>query len=221
MDCADDILTDIEAGGITMSKVLANLLIGLMLTVSGGSMVCAEPLEDGVAAYDRGDYATALRLLQPLAEQGNVTAQIVLGSMYDAGIGVIKDDRKALQWYRLAAEQGNADAQFNLGDMYANGQGVTQDDREAVKWLRLAAEQGNASAQSNLGVMYRHGRGVTQDYLRAHMWFNLAASKLIGENGQVASNNRDRIAKSLKPTQVVQAQEMAKRCEVRSFKNCD
>jgi TPR repeat protein len=204
-----------------MGKVLATLLIGLMLTISGGGMVCAGPLEDGVAAYDRGDYATALRLLQPLGEQGDVTAQIVLGSMYDAGIGVTKDDRKALQWYRLAAEQGNADAQFNLGDMYANGQGVTQDNREAVKWLRLAAEQGNASAQSNLGVMYWHGRGVSQDYLRAHMWFNLATSKLIGENGQVASNNRDRIAKSLKPAQLVHAQEMAKRCEARSFKNCD
>ena len=42
---------------------------------------------------------TALWLSQPLAEQGNVTAQIVLGSMYYAGIGHIKDDRKALRWY--------------------------------------------------------------------------------------------------------------------------
>ena len=43
-----------------MGKVLATLLIGLMLTISGGGMVCAEPLEDGVAAYDRGDYADCI-----------------------------------------------------------------------------------------------------------------------------------------------------------------
>jgi uncharacterized protein len=65
------------------------------------------------------------------------------------------------------------------------------------------------------------GQGVTQDYLRAHMWFNLAASKLSGEEGQLTAGNRDGIAKSLTPAQVIQAQEMARQCEARSFRKCD
>jgi hypothetical protein len=36
------------------------------------------PYDDGVAAYDRGDYATALSLWLPLAEQGNAAAQCVI-----------------------------------------------------------------------------------------------------------------------------------------------
>jgi hypothetical protein len=53
------------------------------------------------------------------------------------------------------------------------------------------------------------------------MWFNLSASKLSGEEGQLAAGNRDGIAKSLTPAQVMQAQEMARQCEARSFKKCD
>jgi hypothetical protein len=35
------------------------------------SAAVGEPLDDAIAARQHGDYATALRLLQPLAEQGN------------------------------------------------------------------------------------------------------------------------------------------------------
>ncbi len=59
-----------------------------------------------MAAYQRGDYATALREWRPLAEQGNTEAQYGLGVMYDKGRGVPRDHAEALQWYRKAAEQG-------------------------------------------------------------------------------------------------------------------
>ncbi len=39
-------------------------------------------LAEGAAAYDRGDYATALREFRPLAEQGLAVAQYNLGLMY-------------------------------------------------------------------------------------------------------------------------------------------
>ena len=42
---------------------------------------------DGVAAYNRGDYATASREMKPLAEQGFAKAQYNLGVMYDKGGG--------------------------------------------------------------------------------------------------------------------------------------
>jgi Sel1 repeat len=113
--------------GVTaMLQILRTLLIGLMLTI-GASIVRAGPLEDGNAAYQRGDIATALRLLQPLAEQGNAYAQFSLGVMYANGQGVTQDYKEAVEWYRRSAEQGFAIAQSNLGVMYANGRGVSQD----------------------------------------------------------------------------------------------
>jgi TPR repeat protein len=203
-----------------MGKILATLLIGLTLTVSGG-IVHAGPYEDATAAYQRGDFATALRLVRPLAEQGFAKAQFNLGFMYDNGQGTAQDYREAIKWYRLAAEQGFAQARFNLGFMYDQGQGVAQDYLEALKWYRLAAEQGLAGAQFNLGVRYAKGQGVAQDYIRAHMWFNLAASNARGESGQRATKNRDIVAENLTPGEVAHAQEMARECEARRFKNCE
>jgi uncharacterized protein len=49
------------------------------------TVVFAGPLEDGQAAYNRGDYATALKLFRPLAEQGNADAQNNLGWLYERG----------------------------------------------------------------------------------------------------------------------------------------
>ncbi len=177
----------------------------------------AEPFGDGLAAAERGDFATALRLWQPLAAQGNAAAQFNLGIMYAYGKGVGQDFKEAMKWYRLAAAQGDAGAQTNLGVMYDNGQGIAQDFKEAMKWYRLAADQGNADAQFNLGIMYDNGQGVAQDYARAHMWFNLGASG----NSKNAASNRDNIAKIMTPAQIERAQDMARKCQASNFKNCD
>jgi len=93
----------------------------------------AGPYEDATKAYGRGDYKTAIRLIKPLAEQGNAKSQYNLGRMYASGQGVPQDHAKAVKWYRKAADQGDASARFNLGLMYALGQGVPQDHAEARK----------------------------------------------------------------------------------------
>jgi len=177
--------------------------------------------EAGVAAYQRGDFAAAFQLFQPLAERGDASAQSNLGVMYEQGRGVAQNYREAMRWFRLAAVQGNASAQSNLGVMYYKGQGIAQDYGEAMKWYRLAAEQRNPEAQFNLGVMYEEGRGVPQDRVRAHMWYNLAAAVDSDQNGKLAARNRDLIAKSLTREQLFRAQEMAHQWEASSFKNCD
>ena len=175
------------------------------LALAVATPVAAGPFEDGVAAYNRQDYATTLRLFRPLAVGGNATAQYNLGFMYANGQGVPQDYREAVKWYRLAAGQGAATAQFALGVMYVNGQGVPQDYREAVKWYRLAAEQDDADAQNNLGFMYAKGQGVPQDFIRAHMWFNLAAA----QSQTDASKQRDAVATLMTPAQIAEAQKLA------------
>jgi len=134
-------------------------------------------LASGQRAYDRGDYATALKEFLPLAQQGDAKAQWVLGLMYEQGEGVPQDFKEAVRWYRLAADQGNASAQHSLGWLYSHGQGVPQDYKEAVRLYRLAADQGNAGAQYSLGVMYGQGQGVPQDYKEAVRWYRLAAEQ--------------------------------------------
>ena len=132
---------------------------------------------DGVKAYNAGNYSEAVRLYSKAAEQGYVQAQCNLGYCYEFGRGVTKDLNEAVKWYSKAAAQGYAQAQYNLGYCYEFGRGVTKDLNEAVKWYRKAAEQGDADAQCNLGLCYHSGQGVTKDYTKAVKWFRKAAEQ--------------------------------------------
>jgi uncharacterized protein len=161
--------------------------------------------EEGMAAYDRGDYATTLKEWRPLAEQGDRTAQHHLAWLYLIGRGVPQNDEEAVRWFRMAAEQGDSDAQTNLGSLYLLGDRIPQDYPEALKWLRAAAAQGNPMAQTKLGIMYEDGHGVPQDRVQAHMWFSLAAA----EGSELAEAFRDAITKEMTPTQIAQAQRLA------------
>jgi len=73
--------------------------------------VAAGPFEDGLAAYNRKDYTTALRLFRQVAELGDANAQHNLGIMYRFGEGVPQNYAEAVKWFRKGAEQGNAGAQ--------------------------------------------------------------------------------------------------------------
>ena len=187
------------------TKPLTYLLALTFLFLFSGS-VFGDDFQDGLDAYNRQDYKTAYKLWLPLAEQGDEVAQYNLGHMYDNGDGVPQDYKEAVRLYRLSAEQGLAVAQSNLGLMYYNGQGVPQDYKEAVKWYRLSAEQGDEVAQYNLGNKYATGQGVLQDYALAHMWFNLS-----GSNGNKnAVKNRNIIEKRMTPSQIEEAQRLAR-----------
>jgi TPR repeat protein len=180
-----------------------------MLVAIGGA-ASAGPFEDAVAAYQRGDYATALRLWHPLAEQGDADAQFHLGVMYESGQGGLRNDAEAIKWYRKAADQDDAVAQINLGIMYAKG--VSPNHAEAALWYRLAADHGLAGAQFNLGMMYVEGQGMSQDYVQAHMWLQLAAAQLpsLGTNQRNTTvDARDRVASKMTLQQIGEAQQLA------------
>jgi hypothetical protein len=154
-----------NGGGAYMrvvSVLIRKVLLGIAVTVGlgGASAAYAGPFEDGVEAYEKSDYANAVRLFKLAADQGNASAQYILGLMYSEGQDVTQDYREAARLFKLAADRGDAKAQYNLGLLYDNGQGVTQDYREAARLYKLAADQGDASAQYNLGVMYYNGQGV-------------------------------------------------------------
>jgi uncharacterized protein len=202
-----------------MKRLLLKVIIALLLAAG---TAWAGSIEDGYAAFKRGDYAEALKLLRPAALQGDARAQVQLGSMFVLGQGVAVNNAEAVKWYRLAAAQGDAEAQWRLGDMLQEGVASSAPDyAEAVKWYRLAAAQGNAEGQVALGGMYEKGRGVPQDYGRAHMWFNLASASSAGANGVTYAEMRDKVAKQMTPQQIAEAQKMARGCQQRNFKDCD
>jgi len=124
---------------------MKKLLLILVLAVMCSSVARADDYKDGLVALGIGDYVTTIKLFRPLAEQGEVDAQVLLG------------------------------------------------------------------------VMYKNGIGVTQDYVFAHMWHNLAAANGL-KNG---SKSRDIVAKLMTPAQISKAQDMAKECGKKKYKNCE
>ena len=116
-----------------MRRIAATLaVVGALLFSAGAAWA---DLNDGMAAAQRGDFATAFQEWLPLAEQGNAKAQTNLGIMYVLGIGVPKDYVKAHMWFSLAKAEGHEGAAKSL-DMVKEEMNTTQID-EAQK---LAAE---------------------------------------------------------------------------------
>ncbi|GBF25059.1 secretory immunoglobulin A-binding protein EsiB [bacterium MnTg02] len=88
-----------------MRNFMRTTLLACVLSLCPVASGSAGPVEDGTLAFVRGDYATALRLLRPLAEQGDAKAQFNLGVMYVRGAGVPRDHVVAHKWLNLAANR--------------------------------------------------------------------------------------------------------------------
>ncbi len=90
-------------------------------------------------AFDRADYATALKTWLPQAQAGDAAAQTHVGEIYEKGMGVEPDFDFAAVWYKKAAKQGYSRAQINLGYLYEKGLGVEQNVTKAMNWYRKAS----------------------------------------------------------------------------------
>ena len=100
----------------------------------------AGPWEDGIASYSRGDYAPAIRLFRPLAEQGNARAQSALGVMYRRGEGVKRSSVRAFIWFSRAAARGDATARVEMREV---SQTMTAEELSQAREMAQACEASN------------------------------------------------------------------------------
>ena len=123
--------------------VIGGLAAAFILSCVSGSLISsaqAGPWEDGMAAYNRGDYVPAIRLFRPLAEKGNPKAQSVLGVMYRRGQGVARNSAHAFVWLTLAAARGDARAKSELRDV---SQAMTPEQMSQAREMAQACEASN------------------------------------------------------------------------------
>jgi TPR repeat protein len=115
--------------------------------------------------------------LRRRAEQGDVSAQFELGTIYSEGLGLPQNQAIALKWYLLAAEKGHAQAHRTIGSCYMGCLGVPQDPVEGANWWRKAAELGDIKANTLMGICYESAIGVPQNKSMAMYWYRRAAEK--------------------------------------------
>jgi GAF domain/Sel1 repeat len=89
-------------------------------------------------------YAAAIASFEDAARKGDAEAGWKVGLSYLRGIGVVKDETRAAEWFKKAANLGDVRAQTALSDLYFNGVGVRRDYVRAYTWANIAARAGQA-----------------------------------------------------------------------------
>jgi len=169
--------------------------LGIGLLLSFVASVAHAGFEEGVSAYELGNYKNALKEFVLLAQKGDAKALYNIGFMVEAGHGVPANPKLALRWYQRAYERKNQNAPFNMALIYYNGTGGEQDYKLALDWYKKAAALGNGAALINIGQMYFFGKGVKKNKIKAYVWYTLAAHRGMRK----ALRNRDIVARKLTP----------------------
>src|SRR5262249_3916351 len=106
------------------------------------------PLLTAPAHYQRRGVTAGAPVPPGVAQQPSSEAMYMLGTLYQAGRGVDKDEAEAARWYRKAADAGHRGALNALGIMHEEGRGVPKDEREAARLYRQAADLGDDHAMT-------------------------------------------------------------------------
>lgn len=164
------------------------LLCSVLLLVAPS--LRADPVADGVAKLQNGDYLAARKMLEPYAAQGDPQAELSLATTYLQGImhgeNIEQNKLKVLEYTHAAAVHGLPKAQFAFAKLLSmGGMTVARNSAYAAVWMHRAADQGLSEAEVDLAMMYETGHGVPQDDVQAAYWYRRAA-----DHGDAAAQYR-------------------------------
>ncbi|KAF0454270.1 HCP-like protein [Gigaspora margarita] len=130
--------------------------------------------------YDQGHYflhivkprdeIQAFKSFMIAANFGSTRAKHQVAYCLQHGIGIKKDEKKAVEFYLENANSNppNAASLCQLGICFQMGIGVEPDAPRAVKYYQQAVHKGNLDAMFNLAYCLRHGIGTPVDYQHAY-----------------------------------------------------
>ncbi len=151
---------------------ITSRLAGFVFAATALTTPVFATVKDGVDAWSRGDYPSALKQWRPAAISGDADAQFNMGQAYKLGRGVPADLKLAEDWYRKAALQGHVQAEDNYGlIMFQNG-----DRQRAMPTIQKSAERGEPRAQYVLGTALFNGDMVKKDWPRAYAMMTRASA---------------------------------------------
>jgi len=80
----------------------------------------------------------------------------------------------------------------------------------------FAPGRGGVNAMYDLGLRYALGQGVAKDLTHAYMWWDIAAS----QGNEDAKRKRNIIEEQMTSAEVSKAQELARECVAKDYKDC-
>jgi TPR repeat protein len=122
--------------------------------------------------------ADAFALAQRAAAQGFAPAQVLIGEMYERGLGGFAQNYdQAMQWYARAERSGSAAGTRAIGVLYESGGGVAQDYSQARLRYEQASERGDGEASHRLARLMERGLGGERDIERARALYRRALAQ--------------------------------------------
>jgi hypothetical protein len=116
------------------------LLVSVLVLGTSVDFSFAGSFEDGQRKWTEGDYAGAMLLLRPLADQGDTSAEYLVGLMYANAQGFPEDGAEGARWFEKAAKGGNPNAAYALCQNFAVGRiGAPPDLVKSYVWCDIAA----------------------------------------------------------------------------------
>ena len=174
-----------------ITRAVIGLLLVFPLLAIGGDVSLAPATCQTISIRQiKQDSAEIREQCVQAAKRGDAAGQVYVGMMYHWGIGVDKNIKEAIKWYKKAETQGYVPAQYSLGMAYLTAhtdksffeiagsfRQIEQNYKESAKWFTKAAEQGYAPAQNSLGIAYEAGYGVPVDNEKSIEWMTKAAEQ--------------------------------------------
>ncbi len=186
-----------------MKRICVLLVCMLVASISVGENM-PELVNNGIDAYQNGNYKVAFELLTKAAKAGDVSAQANLGVAYFGSKNFLPDFTKAKYWLEKSIRGNSPQGAFNLGLLYEQGKGEQSNIGKAIGLFELSADRGYLPAQKELGMLYMQGTLVKQDLIKAYKWYSLAAL----QNDNVASNMLVVLSKQMTKEQLSQANKL-------------
>ena len=186
-----------------MKKFLTCTLLAGLCAFAHADFVSPSSISTQAAQYSVMDINSLIKA----AKSGQSGAQFYLGTKFQQGKDVEKDDKQAFAWYKSAADQGLVAAQLNVGRMLADGVGTKKDEVLARQYLEKAASRGDNRASFNLAVMEEKRK----NYLGAYQWYELSTrdgmldTKVIS----LSEGKKTALAANLTQEQIRQARDRA------------
>ncbi|HXZ11856.1 MAG TPA: hypothetical protein VEG64_05645 [Candidatus Sulfotelmatobacter sp.] len=148
------------------------------------------------------DYSKAAECYEAAA-RNSAHAGMGLANLTAKGLGVPRDEEKAVKLYREAAEREIGIVAFDVALVYALGQGVPVDEVQAAHWWQVSAEYHNDLAGTNLARDFHSGDGVPRSAVTEYVW-----KALDTEPSYFSSTFHDGLARQLSPEQLKQADDL-------------
>ncbi len=144
---------------------------------------------------DKAQQQIAFNIAQQLANNGNTKAALLLGMLYDRGIGVALDAGKAIYWYQQSG--ANPVSAFILGTYMVEGKNIALNQDAGKASLEQSAIANFSYANFNLAMIsHKNNQPFLPELIKAYELGTNHAGIVLADYYLAQANDPDNLAKA-------------------------